>query len=34
MLIGTGYRKGANLEMQVDEFDGGKVFPRVTTWIW
>jgi len=34
MLIGVTWRKGANLEIQVDDFDGGKVFPRVITWSW
>jgi len=32
MSIRITWRRGANVEMQVDVFDGGEAFPKVTTW--
>ena len=32
MSIRITWRKGANVEMQVNDFDGGEAFPKVTTW--
>ena len=31
MPIRTTWRKGVNVEMQVDDFDGGKASPKVLT---
>jgi len=34
MLIRTTWKKGANLRMQVNGFNGGESFPKVSIWDW